>query len=264
MRTQRNAVWRGHGARGRGLPGGQSARSSRAQTLQPGRTAASRSTPRASARRAAHGCETKGRSLGEGSGKHHEGPAASVRSASEGLAKPAAACYARHAEKHFFTASLGRKKGPGQREAVAEGSCAQRPPVVPLTPGVAAERVAPPGSGRLGVGPRLTPPSGIVPGQVAWLSCRLSSGKGEVPTPPAAQLRDELHAAGEVFAEMTATVIITGKDRRKTEAIRNHEIRTGHVLTQQNHGTHGTWGPVSTLGRRRGAPSHAACLYKPF
>lgn len=128
MRTQRNAVWRGHGARGRGLPGGQSARSSRAQTLRPGRTAASRSTPRASARRAAHGCETKGRSLGEGSGKHHEGPAASVRSASEGLAKPAAACYARHAEKHFFTASLGRKKGPGQREAVAEGSCVRRGP----------------------------------------------------------------------------------------------------------------------------------------
>lgn len=137
-------------------------------------------------------------------------------------------------------------------------------PIAPLTPGVAAERVAPPGSGRLGVGPRLTPPSGIVPGQVAWLSCRLSSGKGEVPTPPAAQLWDELHAAGEVFAEMTATVIITGKDRRKTETIRNHEIRTGRVLTQQNHGTHGTWGPVSTLGRRRGAPSHAACLYKPF
>lgn len=151
----------------------------------------------------------------------------------------------------------------GGRKAQVNGRRSPKAPARAEAPG------APPAGSTAGFGPNrrralADAPERHRPGQVAWLSCRLSSGKGEVPTPPAAQLWDELHAAGEVFAEMTVTVIITGKDRRETETTRNHEIRTGHVLTQQNHGTHGTWGPVSTLGRRRGAPSHAACLYKPF
>lgn len=48
---------------------------------------------------------------------------------------------------------------------------------------------------------------------------------------------------------MTVTVIATGKDRKETDTIRNHGIRTGPFLMDQNHGTHLTLGPLSVLSR---------------